>query len=51
MKKPLKLLKPEQFKDWQQDIIKIIEAEPDDRKVYWFWETVGNIKKLHFVNI
>lgn len=48
VKKPLKLLKPEQFKDWQQDIIKIIEAEPDDRKVYWFWETVGNIGKTTF---
>ncbi len=27
---------------WQQDIIDIITEVPDDRKIYWYYEEVGN---------
>lgn len=33
------------WKDWQQDIINIINGPVDKRKVYWFWEPVGNTGK------
>lgn len=44
----LKLLSPEQFYDWQRNLINIIEQEPDDRKIYWVWETEGNRGKTSF---
>lgn len=39
----LKLIKPD--RPYQQDIIKIVEGEPDDRKIYWFYERIGNVGK------
>lgn len=30
---------------WQDDIIKLIKTEPDDRSIYWFWELQGNAGK------
>lgn len=27
--------------DWQAEILRICETEPDDRKVYWYWDSVG----------
>jgi len=46
--RPLKLIKEEQFYGWQNDIIEIIKAEPDDRSIYWFWEADGGIGKTQF---
>jgi len=40
-KAPLKLIKPEQFYSWQQEIIEIIKDEPVNRKIYWYWEETG----------
>nr|WAE42273.1 MAG: replication associated protein [Cressdnaviricota sp.] len=48
IKKPLKVLKEEQLYNWEKDIIKIIEAEPDDRKIYWYWEEKGAVGKTTF---
>lgn len=48
VKKPLKVLKEEQLRDWQLEIIEIIKNEPDDRKIYWYWEPVGNVGKTTF---
>lgn len=31
--------------DWQKDVINIITKKPDKRKIYWFWEEIGNIGK------
>lgn len=42
MPKPLKLLKPEQFYDWQKDVVDIVDKEPDDRTIHWFYEKNGN---------
>lgn len=44
--KPLKLVNPDKW--WQQDILKILESEPDDRKVYWYWSDAGGIGKSQF---
>lgn len=33
------------WKDWQQDIINIIEGPVDKRKIYWYWEAEGNVGK------
>lgn len=41
--KPIKIIKD--LYPWQKDIIKIIEQEPDDRKIYWFWSAEGNVGK------
>lgn len=34
---------------WQQSVEALLLKEPDDRKIYWFWESVGNIGKSAFV--
>lgn len=28
-------------KTWQRDILRICDTEPDDRKIYWYWEKTG----------
>lgn len=33
------------LRPWQQTIEALVLQEPDDRKVFWFWDTVGNIGK------
>lgn len=45
MKKPIKCIKKENLYLWQQEIIKIIENEPDDRKIYWYVDEKGGIGK------
>lgn len=40
--KPLKV--PDMY-GWQLDVIALIEDEPDDRKIYWFWEEDGKFGK------
>ena len=34
---------------WQKDIEKLYHGEPDDRKIYWFWEKEGNKGKSAFI--
>lgn len=34
---------------WQKNIENIYLEEPDDRQIYWFWESTGNIGKSAFV--
>lgn len=48
IKKPLKCLKEEQLYNWQKEIIEIIKKDPDDRKIYWYWEEKGNMGKTTF---
>jgi hypothetical protein len=42
----LKLIDPS--KPWQQDILKIISEEPDDRTIYWYWSHKGGVGKTSF---
>lgn len=44
----LKILKRDELRDWQKDIVDIIEQEPDERKIYWFWEETGGVGKSAF---
>lgn len=46
IKKPLKLIKPD--RDWQIEILNIVNSEPDDRKVYWYYSSEGNVGKSSF---
>lgn len=45
--KPIKIIST--LYDWQKKIEDLILTEPDDRKVYWFYETKGNIGKSQFI--
>lgn len=47
--KKLKFITPD--KPWQIEILKIIETEPDDRLVYWFWSKAGGIGKSQFAKL
>lgn len=44
--KPLKLIS--ELRPWQKEIDTLLKKEPDDRKVYWYYDTVGNIGKSAF---
>jgi hypothetical protein len=44
--KPLKLINPD--KEWQQEILKIMETEPDDRTIHWYWSCAGGMGKSQF---
>lgn len=43
---PLKLITPD--REYQKFILDLIKTEPDDRSIYWFYETVGNVGKTCF---
>lgn len=45
IKKPLKILEEKQLYDWQKKIYELCKTEPDDRSIYWFWETKGKVGK------
>lgn len=45
--KPIKII--EELRPWQLRIKEIYDTEPDDRKVYWFWEDKGSIGKTAFI--
>lgn len=44
--KPLKIIN--ELRSWQEDIVNIIDSDPDDRKIYWFWENTGGVGKTVF---
>ena len=33
---------------WQKDICNLVEQEPDDRSIHWFWSEEGNVGKTTF---
>lgn len=45
--KPIKII--QELRPWQKEIEDIFLTEPDDRKIYWFWEKNGNIGKSALV--
>ena len=47
--KPLKCLQREQLYPWQSKIVELIQTEPDDRTINWFWESKGAIGKSALV--
>ena len=34
--------------DWQKELVKIVDKEPDDRSIYWIWEDKGCRGKTTF---
>lgn len=34
-----------ELRPWQEDIVDVIQGEPNDRHVYWYWERTGNVGK------
>lgn len=44
IKKELKSIKLRQF---QEEINTLIQGKPDNRKIYWYYETIGNTGKSH----
>jgi len=48
IRKALKIIDESQFFEWQKDIVKEVESEPDDRKVMWYWSHKGKIGKTAF---
>lgn len=49
IKKPLKCLKKEQLYEWQKEIVDLVQTEPNDRDIHWYWETEGNVGKSAMV--
>lgn len=33
---------------WQEDLHRKLQEPPDDRKIHWYWESVGNVGKTWF---
>lgn len=45
-KRPLKLLKEEQFYPWQKSVVDMLRSDTDPgSKIYWFWEPTGQVGK------
>ena len=42
----VKLITPD--KPWQKEILGIIDQEPDDRTIYWYWSEQGGVGKTSF---
>ena len=47
LKKPLKVIT--ELRPWQKKVEDLVKTEPDDRAVYWFWESTGNVGKSALV--
>lgn len=44
----IKILKFNELRPWQTNIINLIEQEPNDRQIHWFWESTGGFGKSTF---
>lgn len=42
----VKIIEPDY--DWEQEILQIIENDPDDRFIFWYWSQEGNVGKTSF---
>lgn len=48
LKPPRQIKLPDMDKPWEKEVIAIVEQEPDDRTIYWYWSCAGNIGKTTF---
>lgn len=44
----VKILKENEMWIWETELLKIINVEPDDRTIHWYWEENGNSGKSTF---
>lgn len=44
----IKLISKDDFRDWQKELLDILEAPPSDRSVYWYWSQIGGVGKTCF---
>lgn len=42
----MRLITPD--KPWQQEILRLIEPEPDNRTIHWYWSEQGGVGKTQF---
>lgn len=47
-RKPIKVIKDDALYDWEKDIVSLINQEPDDRSINWYWEDIGEVGKSTF---
>jgi hypothetical protein len=40
-----RFLAREDLYPWQEEVVRLHESPPDDRKVHWYWEETGNVGK------
>lgn len=45
---PVKVLKDNQLYKWQKELCDILQDEPDDRSIYWYWSSNGAVGKTTF---
>lgn len=48
VKRPLKLIKEEDFYEWQKIVLAIVKEIPDERTIHWIWEEKGCAGKTSF---
>lgn len=48
-KEEVRTLPRESFYPWQEEVVQLIETEPDDRSIHWYWEAQGNRGKSALV--
>lgn len=48
LRKPREVKFPTFDKWWQKEILELIQNEPDDRTIHWFWSTEGGVGKSTF---
>lgn len=41
--KPIAII--ENLREWQKDVETLYETEPDDRRIFWYWDSKGNVGK------
>lgn len=46
---PIRTINFLEFFPWQREIYNIYRSEPDDRKIYWYWEANGGVGKTAFI--
>lgn len=42
------VLRMDELRPWEHDIIRNIGERPDDRTIYWYWSSAGNLGKTTF---
>lgn len=44
----VKILREDELRDWQRNILKILQDTPNDRHIHWYWSETGGVGKTTF---